>query len=195
MNYKVYLIENNRLFCVCNNETFEFKNNEWIKANNNEITDRLMGYDSSEPRDSPYAIGNTDILSTIKELTQEQVIERYGIIAIDKLKALQISNKNLQVELDKLAEEGNKYFNNNEYDKALEIWKKALELIPESKNSFSGEVWFLSPIGDIYFIQGSYGKSFKCFEDAKNNLSGEEINNPFILLRLGQSAFELGKKN
>ena len=39
-------------------------------------------------------------------------------------------SEQLQSELDKHSEEGNKYFDNNEYDKALKIWKKALELIP-----------------------------------------------------------------
>lgn len=83
---KFYLVENNRLFCTYNNETFELKNNEWIKANNNEITDRLMEYDSSEPSDSPYAIGNTDIMSSIKELTLEKTIEKYGEKTIRKIK-------------------------------------------------------------------------------------------------------------
>ena len=85
---KFYLVENNRLFCTCNNETFELKNNEWIKANNNEITERLMGYDSSEPSDSPYAIGNTDIMSSIKELTLEETIEKYGEKTIRKIKKI-----------------------------------------------------------------------------------------------------------
>lgn len=83
---KFYLVENNRLFCTYNNETYELKNNEWLKANNNEITDRLMGYDSSEPSDSPYAIGNTDIMSSIKELTLEETIEKYGEKTIRKIK-------------------------------------------------------------------------------------------------------------
>lgn len=85
---KFYLVENNRLFCTYNNETFELKNNEWIKANSNEITDRLMGYDSSEPSDSTYAIGNTDIMSSIKELTLEETIEKYGEKTIRKIKKI-----------------------------------------------------------------------------------------------------------
>ena len=113
---------------------------------------------------------------------------------IDKIQNKKEIPEQLQSELDKHAEEGNKYFNNKEYDKALEIWVKALELIPETKKNFSETVWFLTSIGDIYFMQGKYEESFNSFEVAKNNLSGEGINNPFILLRLGQSAFELGKK-
>lgn len=39
-----------------------------------------MGYDPSEPSDSPYAVGNIDIMSSIKELTLEETIEKYGDI-------------------------------------------------------------------------------------------------------------------
>ena len=85
MNYKFYLIGDNRLLYTDGKESFEYINNEWIKINNTEITDRLMGYDSSESFDSPYAIGNTDIMSSIKELTLEQVIEKYGKSIIDKI--------------------------------------------------------------------------------------------------------------
>lgn len=109
------------------------------------------------------------------------------------MKNIKVSEQ-LQSELDELAEEGNKYFDNNEYDKALEIWKRALDLIPEPKKRISETVWFLTSIGDIYFLQGKYEEAFDNFEDARNNLSEEGINNPFILLRLGQSAFELEKK-
>lgn len=104
-------------------------------------------------------------------------------------------SEQLQSELDKLAQQGNQYYDNeNNKEKALEVWKKALELIPEPKNVYSQTVWFLSSIGDIYFSDKNYEQAFKCFEDAKNNISGEGTNNPFILLRVGESAYELDKK-
>lgn len=104
-------------------------------------------------------------------------------------------SEQLQSELDKLAQQGNQYYDNeNNKEKALEVWKKALELIPEPNNVYSQTVWFLSSIGDIYFSDKNYEQAFKCFEDAKNNISGEGTNNPFILLRLGESAYELDKK-
>ena len=85
MNYKFYSIDDNRLLYTDGKETFEYKNNEWLKISNSEITDRLMGYDSSESFDSPYVMGSTDIMSSIKELTLEQVIEKYGKSVIDKI--------------------------------------------------------------------------------------------------------------
>ena len=83
---KFYLINDNRLLYTDGKESFEYINNEWLKISNSEITDRLMGYDSSEPSDSPYAIGNTDIMESIKELQLEQVIETFGKSVIDKIK-------------------------------------------------------------------------------------------------------------
>lgn len=85
MNYKFYLINGNKLSYTDGKESFEYKNNEWIKINNSEIISRLIGYDPSEPSDSPYAIGNTDIMESIKELTLEQVIESFGKSVIDKI--------------------------------------------------------------------------------------------------------------
>lgn len=105
-------------------------------------------------------------------------------------------NTELKERLDQLAQEGNRYYDNeNNKDKALEVWKKALGLIPKPKNIYSQTVWFLSSIGDIYFNDKNYEQAFKCFDDAKNNISVEGNNNPFILLRLGESAYELDKKD
>lgn len=191
MDCKFYLIEDNRLFCAVDEKTFELVNDEWIKSSNNEISDRIIGYDAS---DSPYAIGNTDIMSSVKELTPEQVIERCGVTVIDKLKMNNTISEQLEAELDKLAEEGNSYYDNDK-QKALEIWNNALELIPEPKNRFSQTVWFLAQIGDIYFSKKNYEESFKYFEDAKNNLSGEGYSNPFVMLRLGQCAYEIGNND
>ena len=36
--------------------------------------DHLMGYDPSEPPDSPYAIGSTDVLDEIEEISKAKAI-------------------------------------------------------------------------------------------------------------------------
>lgn len=56
-------------------------------------------------------------------------MENYSYMKIDKIQNKKEISEQLQYELDMRAEEGNKYFDNNEYDKALEIWEKALDLI------------------------------------------------------------------
>ena len=35
----------------------------------------LMGFDETEPSDSPYGIGNTDVMEDAKELTEEEFFE------------------------------------------------------------------------------------------------------------------------
>ena len=86
MNYKFYSINNNRLLCKNDENAFEYKDNKWIEIDPSVITDRLMGYDSGEPSGSPYGIGSTDIMDSINELTQAQVIKTYGKEVIDKIK-------------------------------------------------------------------------------------------------------------
>ncbi|MBO4537272.1 MAG: hypothetical protein J5694_00190 [Erysipelotrichaceae bacterium] len=39
------------------------------------VSDRLNGYDSSEPFGSPYGFGNTDMLDRIDEITKEEAMK------------------------------------------------------------------------------------------------------------------------
>ena len=57
---------------------FIFENGEWKVDKDNLIMDRLMGYDPYEPSDSPYAIGNTDIMREIKSITYEEAMKLTG---------------------------------------------------------------------------------------------------------------------
>ncbi len=127
MNCKFYLVENNRLFCVINNQTFELINNEWSNSSNNEIMDRILGYDSSEPSDSPYAIGNTDIMSSIKELTLEETIEKYGEKTIRKIK--KVSKEAV------LKYKADSYVVRDTF-KSKDYYLKQLEMINERVNRF-----------------------------------------------------------
>ena len=95
MDYKFYLVLEKRLFCQFDNRTYEYVEGKWIDADGKEVKDRLMGYDPSEPSDSPYVIGNADIMAEIKKVTQEQVIEKYGQEVIDKLKDMKKTDYNL----------------------------------------------------------------------------------------------------
>lgn len=44
----------------------------WIPDDKNILMDRIIGYDATEPSDSPYGIGNTDILSCVDEITEDE---------------------------------------------------------------------------------------------------------------------------
>lgn len=44
----------------------------WVIDKEFRLLDRLLGYDASEPKDSPYAIGNTDMLNRVREISKEE---------------------------------------------------------------------------------------------------------------------------
>ena len=50
-------------------DSFEYIDSEWQGLDENEINDRLMGYDPFD--DGFHGIGNTDIMLTIKKISEE----------------------------------------------------------------------------------------------------------------------------
>jgi len=95
--------------------------------------------------------------------------------------------------LDELAMQGNEYADEEKYDDAIQIWEKALDMIPKEQQHLCGQaVWFEACIGDMYFQKNMFAKAFENFDAAVKNLSGEGTTNPFVLLRLGECYLELG---
>jgi len=92
----------------------------------------------------------------------------------------------IKAELDQLAEIGGQLEEKGQYKEAIQIWKEALELIPEPQQFYSETIWFLAAIGDVYFQKKLYRQAHECFDQARGNLSGEGYGNPFIMLRLGE---------
>lgn len=56
---------------------FIYREGEWQLDTERIIIDRLMGYDPSEPADSPYGIGSTSIMDEIEEISYEKAMEYY----------------------------------------------------------------------------------------------------------------------
>ena len=69
-----------------------------------------------------------------------------------------------------------------------------MDSVPEPKNTREESVWFQTSIGDAYFMQGKYAEAYDVLFDAKSNLSGAGYDNPFVMLRLGQCAYELHRE-
>ncbi len=44
----------------------------WTVDNDNILMDRIMGYDNSEPDNSPYGIGNLSMMERVEEITEEE---------------------------------------------------------------------------------------------------------------------------
>ena len=74
-NTTYYLILNKQLGKEEDGKYYLYTNGSWVPDTKSTILGRLMGFDPSEPADSPYAIGNMDIMDTIKPITEQQAIE------------------------------------------------------------------------------------------------------------------------
>lgn len=71
-NTTYYLILNKQLGKEEDGKYYLYTNGNWVPDTKSTILGRLMGFDPSEPADSPYAIGNMDIMDTIDVITEEQ---------------------------------------------------------------------------------------------------------------------------
>ena len=74
-NTTYYLILNNKLGKEEDGKYYLYTNGSWAPDTKSTILGRLMGFDPSEPADSPYAIGNMDIMDTIEPITEQQARE------------------------------------------------------------------------------------------------------------------------
>lgn len=86
---------------------------------------------------------------------------------------------------------GDKLADKQEFNAAIEEYKKAKQLIPAPQSDWDATVWVDTAIGDAYFFLADFTQAADSFQAAYNN----EPTNPFILMRLGQSLFELGDLN
>jgi len=55
-----------------------YRNGEWDESYEARriVNDRLKGYDEFEPDDSPYAMGNSDMMDRIEGITEEEAMKR-----------------------------------------------------------------------------------------------------------------------
>lgn len=74
-NTTYYLILNKQLGKEEDGKYYLYTNGSWIPDTKSTILGRLMGFDLSEPADSPYAMGNMDIMDTIELITEQQARE------------------------------------------------------------------------------------------------------------------------
>ncbi len=74
-NPTYYLILNKQLGKEEDGKYYLYTNGSWVADTKSTILGRLMGFDPSEPADSPYAMGNMDIMDTIEVITEQQATE------------------------------------------------------------------------------------------------------------------------
>jgi len=89
----------------------------------------------------------------------------------------------------KLIEEGKIFLIPTEFKQAIVIFTQALDLLPRPKNQWAAALWLYVYLGDVYFHTANYLQAKEAFFDALNCPGG--WTNPFVLLRLGETLFEL----
>ncbi len=98
---------------------------------------------------------------------------------------------NISEKVDELAIKGDDFFDKCEYEKAIEVYKKGIEIIPEPKNLWEAKLWFTAAIGDSFWHQKKYKESLEYLDESLKVEGGKE--NAFIRLRRGQVLFELSR--
>jgi len=89
-----------------------------------------------------------------------------------------------------LCAEGDKFAEQRDFSRALQVYWTAWDLLPEPKTEWEAATWILAAIGDANFLGGD-------FVAGRDNLSNVmrcpgAMGNPFLHFRLGQCHFELG---
>ncbi|WP_321923756.1 hypothetical protein [Burkholderia sp. BCC1998] len=89
-----------------------------------------------------------------------------------------------------LSEAGDALTEAADYAGALAKYREAFDLLPAPRTNWEAGTWLMAAIGDTYFHQGDYAAGRDSLAHAMH--FPEAVGNPFLHLRLGQCAFELG---
>ncbi|MER6504743.1 tetratricopeptide repeat protein [Streptomyces sp. NPDC001455] len=96
----------------------------------------------------------------------------------------------LSAEIDGLCRRGDTLAEAGRLDEAKALYVEALRLLPDDPSDWAASTWIYVAIGDVHFRQGVFDRAYRCFHNAVRCPGG--LGNPFIHLRLGQNALELG---
>lgn len=92
-----------------------------------------------------------------------------------------------------LCNQGDNLVDHFEFEKAIKMYLEALNLIPEPKYNWEASTWVYTALGDTYYMNKDFESAKDFLFDAINCPDGSA--NPFIMLRLGESLYELGDVN
>ena len=93
-------------------------------------------------------------------------------------------------QLTERTERGNHCYDAEQYEEAVVIWISALKLLPEPKSQWEAALWLHASIADSQFHLGNFAEARASSFDALN--CPGSLDNPLVLLRLGEASFELG---
>ena len=72
----------------CNGERdYLFECGRWLTDAGSVISDHLVGFDTSEPEESPYRFGNTSVMMEMKEISEEEAMKLINAQILEILRA------------------------------------------------------------------------------------------------------------
>src|SRR5262245_22398780 len=102
-------------------------------------------------------------------------------------------DRKLRARITSLIDEGENFFDEQDYDRAMECFMAAHDLLPMPKENWDEGMRLLAGIGDSLFMQGNIQEAYGYFREAQKFPGG--VGNPFVFLRLGQCLYEMrGRK-
>ena len=91
-----------------------------------------------------------------------------------------------------MKEQGDPFYEAGDYKKALQFYWTAYKLLPEPVEIWEATNWILAYIGDAYFMDRDFEKGYQVLNQAMH--APGAVGNPFIHMRFGQCAYELGRE-
>lgn len=89
-----------------------------------------------------------------------------------------------------LCAEGDQLADDDRFDEALVQYGRALDLVPKPVETWHAATWIHAAIADAQFFQGRHIEARASLQRALRCPGG--VSNPFLHLRMGQVALELG---
>ncbi|MFJ9691249.1 tol-pal system YbgF family protein [Kitasatospora sp. NPDC101183] len=99
----------------------------------------------------------------------------------------------IHAEITELCREGDSLAGAREFAQAKERYVAALRLLPGDPRQWAASTWIYAALGDVHFRTGVHDRAHKCFHNAVQCPGG--LGNPYVHLRLGQTALELGDRD
>lgn len=94
-------------------------------------------------------------------------------------------------EITRMCEQGDSLADAGDFRGALRLFHRSWDLLSEPKEDWEAATWILAAIGDAHFSLGDFPNVMAAFANAVHCPNG--LGNPFVHLRLGEAAFELGE--
>jgi len=96
--------------------------------------------------------------------------------------------------MDQCVAKGDAAMESENFNAAADFYEQAYAVLPEPKDDWEPSGYIIAATGDALFNAGKYKEALEKLLVADEFYSAGEAQNPFVLLRLGETYFELGEE-